>query len=63
TAEVAYTFGDPAVVNDPVMADLVRRVAEQVVGPDRVVEAEPSMGGEDFATTSSKNRDAFSLSA
>ncbi|GAB6933948.1 M20 metallopeptidase family protein [Calditerricola satsumensis] len=49
TAEVAYTFGDPAVVNDPVMADLVRRVAEQVVGPDRVVEAEPSMGGEDFA--------------
>ncbi|MCG0315155.1 MAG: amidohydrolase, partial [Calditerricola sp.] len=49
TAEVMYTFGDPAVVNDAAMADLVRRVAEQVVGPERVVEAEPSMGGEDFA--------------
>lgn len=49
TAEVAYAFGDPAVVNDAAMAALVRRVAEQVVGPERVVEAEPSMGGEDFA--------------
>lgn len=49
TAEVAYAFGDPAVINDAAMADLVRRVAEQVVGPERVVEAEPSMGGEDFA--------------
>jgi len=45
-----YEWGYPAVVNNPVMADLVAGVAREVVGPERVTAFEPSMGGEDFAS-------------
>ncbi|CAA9579117.1 MAG: N-acetyl-L,L-diaminopimelate deacetylase [uncultured Thermomicrobiales bacterium] len=48
-AEVQYRFGYPALVNDPAMTDLVRAVAREVVGPDKVVEREPGMGGEDMS--------------
>ena len=48
-ADVQYRFGYPALVNDPAMTDLVREVAREVVGPGRVVEREPGMGGEDMA--------------
>ncbi|HZS90825.1 MAG TPA: amidohydrolase [Chloroflexota bacterium] len=41
--------GPPAVVNDAAMCDLVRRVAAPVVGQDQVIEAEPTMGGDDVA--------------
>ncbi|MFZ5814105.1 MAG: M20 metallopeptidase family protein [Bacillota bacterium] len=47
SAEVAWTEGPPAVSNDPALADLVRRSAAAVDLP--VVEAIPTMGGEDFA--------------
>ncbi len=49
TAETQYTFGYPVLVNDPAMTDLVRAVAREVVGPDKVVEREPGMGAEDMA--------------
>jgi amidohydrolase len=49
TAEVEVRPGNPAVVNHPAMADLARRAAARVVGEERVVEPEPTMGGEDMA--------------
>ncbi len=48
-AEVELRAGNPAVVNDARVAALARRAAERVVGPERVVEPEPTMGGEDMA--------------
>lgn len=47
TAEVAWTEGPPAVTNDPAMAELTRQAAGKLGLP--VVEAIPTMGGEDFA--------------
>ncbi len=48
-ATTEYTLGYPPLVNDAAMAALVRSVAEEVVGPERVREAEPGMGAEDMA--------------
>jgi amidohydrolase len=48
-AEVEVTGGNPAVVNDPRVAEIARRAAVRVVGAEKVVEPEPSMGGEDMA--------------
>ena len=48
-AEVEYTFGYPPLVNDDAMAALVREVALDMVGPERVVEAPPGMGAEDMS--------------
>ncbi len=47
--ELTYTPGYPATVNDARMADVVRRCALQVVGEERVVEPELSMGSEDMS--------------
>jgi amidohydrolase len=47
--EVAYTRGVPAVINDRLATAIVAGAAAAALGPDRVVEAEISMGGEDFA--------------
>jgi amidohydrolase len=47
--ELRFDFGYPPTINDPFMADLVRRCAGEVVGPDRVLEMEPTMGGEDMS--------------
>jgi amidohydrolase len=48
-AEVDVRGGNPAVVNDADMAALARRAAVRVVGEAKVVEPEPTMGGEDMA--------------
>jgi amidohydrolase len=48
-AVVELDAGNPAVVNDPQVAELARRAAVRVVGEALVVEPEPSMGGEDMA--------------
>lgn len=37
------------VVNDPALTDLVRQVATEMVGEERVVESRLEMGGEDFS--------------
>jgi len=47
--ELKFDFGYPPTINDPFMADLVRRCAEEIVGPDKVLEPEPTMGGEDMS--------------
>src|SRR5262245_13562942 len=46
-AEVEVKPGNPAVVNDAVMAGLAERAAVRVVGEAHVVSPEPTMGGED----------------
>jgi len=48
-AKVEVRPGNPAVVNDAAVAALARRAAARVVGDERVVEPEPTMGGEDMA--------------
>lgn len=47
--EVAYTRGVPPVINDRMCTAVVAGAAAAALGADRVVEAETSMGGEDFA--------------
>jgi amidohydrolase len=47
--EVTYTRGAPPVVNDRMATAVIAGAAGAALGPDRVVEAEISMGGEDFA--------------
>jgi amidohydrolase len=47
--EVQYRRGVPPVVNDRVATAVVAGAAAAALGPDRVVEAEISMGGEDYA--------------
>ena len=49
TAEVEYTLGYPPLVNNEAMAALVRAVALDLVGPERVLEAPPGMGAEDMS--------------
>ncbi|HEX5595287.1 MAG TPA: amidohydrolase [Micromonosporaceae bacterium] len=48
-AEVKYTRGVPPVVNDRMASAVIASAAGAALGADRVVEAEISMGGEDFA--------------
>ena len=48
-AVVEVNAGNPAVINDPQVAEIARRAATRVVGASKVVEPEPSMGGEDVA--------------
>ena len=50
TYDINYVNGYPSLNNDAEMADLLKEVAEQVVGADKVeVRNTPMMGGEDFA--------------
>jgi amidohydrolase len=48
-AQVDYVRGVPPVVNDRGATAVLAGAAAAALGPDRVVEAEVSMGGEDFA--------------
>ena len=50
-AEVDFSYqrGYPATVNDPAMTELVREVATELIGPERVVESPQIMGAEDFS--------------
>ncbi|MDZ4806302.1 MAG: M20 family metallopeptidase [Candidatus Eisenbacteria bacterium] len=47
--ELEYINEDPALVNDPKLADFFRTVIKDVVGKRSLIETEPSMGGEDMA--------------
>lgn len=46
---LTYTPGYPTVVNHAEQTDLVAEVARRIVGPEKVVDMAPMMGGEDFA--------------
>ncbi len=47
--ELKIEFGYPPTTNDPFMTEVVRKCAQDVVGPDKVFEPEPTMGGEDMS--------------
>ena len=57
--ELNFEFGYPPTINDPFMADLVRRCAAVMVGPDKVFEPEPTMGGEDMSYYLQKAKGCF----
>lgn len=59
TAEVTWTRGYPALVNHPEITGVLRTAAEEVLGPDKVFEPRPTMGGEDFAYYALKVPSAF----
>ena len=47
--ELVYTFQYPPLVNDSAMTELVRSVAAEVVGPERTIQHEVDLIGEDMA--------------
>jgi amidohydrolase len=49
TYELDYQQGYPPTINDAEMAEMARRCAIQVVGEDKVVVPEATMGGEDMS--------------
>jgi amidohydrolase len=57
--ELDYTQGYPPTVNDETAARVVRKCAEELVGKDRVVVPEPTMGGEDMAFYCEKSKGCF----
>ena len=57
--ELNFEFGYPPTINDPFMADLVRQCAAAMLGPDKVFEPEPTMGGEDMSYYLQKAKGCF----
>ena len=57
--ELQYTQGYPPLLNDEEMAEWVRKCAVDVVGEDKIVEPEPTMGGEDMAFYLEKSKGCF----
>ncbi len=57
--ELKYSQGYPVTINDESAAEIVRRCAEKVVGEDRVVVPQKTMGGEDFAFYLQKSKGCF----
>lgn len=47
--ELKYSQGYPPTINDESIAQIVNRCAGKVVGKERVIEPEPTTGGEDMA--------------
>lgn len=48
-AEMSFSSGYPAVLNDPVQTEYARRAARRILPEESIEVMEPSMGGEDFA--------------
>ena len=44
-----YNIGYPALINNSQLAHIVEKVAMDLLGKERVISIDPSMGGEDFA--------------
>lgn len=57
--ELKFDQGYPPTINDESMIEVVRRCAEKVVGKDRVIEPQPTMGGEDMAYYLQKSKGFF----
>jgi amidohydrolase len=57
--ELTYGQGYPVTINDKSMAGIVHHCAEMVVGEDRVVVPQKTMGGEDFAFYLQKSKGCF----
>ncbi|RRS05104.1 amidohydrolase [Aquabacterium soli] len=59
TAEVEFHRNYPPTVNHPAEAEFVRGVMREVVGPQNVLEFEPTMGAEDFSFFLEKKPGAY----
>lgn len=60
TYEISYLHGYPSLDNNAEMVDLLKSVAQEVVGADKVeTRTIPTMGGEDFAYFAQKVPGAF----
>ena len=57
--ELKYSQGYPPLHNDADMAQVVARCAAEVVGKDKVIEPESTMGGEDMAFYLEKSKGCF----
>jgi amidohydrolase len=57
--ELTYTQGYPVTINDAEMSELVKTCAAAVVGEDRVVTPQKTMGGEDFSFFLQKAKGCF----
>ncbi|MCP4110288.1 MAG: amidohydrolase [Desulfobacteraceae bacterium] len=57
--ELIYKTGYPPTVNDEYMADLVWKCAVRVVGEERVILPEPSMGAEDMSYFLQKSKGCY----
>ena len=57
--ELNYAHGYPPLINDGDVARVVRKCAESAVGKERVLEPEPTMGGEDMALFLEKAKGCF----
>jgi amidohydrolase len=57
--QLSFRFSYPPTVNDPEFSETVRASAERIVGKDRVVEPEPTMGGEDMSYYLQKTKGCF----
>ena len=57
--ELKYSQGYPPLVNDEWMTEVVRQCAVEAVGEEKVVEPEPTMGGEDMAFFLEKAKGCF----
>ena len=60
-AEVEYTYspGYPATINDPEQTEMVREVAESIVGAENVLIGDLQMGAEDFSYFLEKKPGSF----
>jgi hippurate hydrolase len=59
TVDITWHNGYPSVVNTTAETDFARKVAESVVGKDKVSEFTPMMGGEDFAYFLEKSKGCY----
>ena len=57
--ELKFSPGYPVTINDESVAEVVRRCAAELVGEDRVVEPQRTMGGEDFAYYAQHSKGCF----
>jgi amidohydrolase len=57
--ELTFQFSYPPTINHEAFSQTVRACAEKVVGKDRVVEPEPTMGGEDMSYYLQKAKGCF----
>ena len=57
--EIRFEEGYPPLVNDKEMAESMRRIATSVVGADRVLTPEKTLGGEDMAFFLEKTKGCF----
>lgn len=57
--ELDFQSGYPPLVNDPEMAGIAAQAAAETVGPENVIEPEPTMGGEDMAFFLEKSKGCY----